>query len=93
MWRKTSGWVICENPQDETLTHVFLTHLVGVFYNKTTQNALAMFYGKFLKKKNRIIRCFVWICGLPEIRILVVKVENLYCQFFLCCTEPILADF
>ena len=27
---------------------------------------------------------------LPEIRFPVVKVENLYCEFFSCFTEPIL---
>ena len=45
------------------------------------------------KKQNTIIRCFVWICDLPEIGFPVVKMENLYCQFFSCFTEPILADF
>ena len=57
-----------------------------------------MFYRKFLEKKKKtnkktIIRCFVWICDLPEIGFLVVEVENLYCQFFAYFTEPILADF
>ena len=52
-----------------------------------------MLYRKFLRKKNTIIRCFVWICDLPEIGCPVVKVENLYFQFFWCFTEPILAIF
>ena len=34
-----------------------------------------------------------WICDLPEIGCPVVKVENLYCQFFTSFTELILAEF
>ena len=45
------GCVTCASRQAVTLTQVFLTHLVGVFKNKTTQNTLAMFYQKFLRKK------------------------------------------
>ena len=44
--------------QDETVTHVFLTHLVGVFQNKTTQNTLLMFYRKFLRKKEHNYQMF-----------------------------------
>jgi len=48
---------------------------------------------KILEKKATIIRCFVSICDLLEIGFPVVKVENLYCQFFSYFTEPVLADF
>ena len=40
--------------EDETLTQVFLTHLVGVFRNKTTQNTLAMLYQKLSRKKTQL---------------------------------------
>ena len=51
MRQQTSGWVTCAKPSNETLTQVFLTHLVGVFKKKATQNTLAMLYRKFLRKK------------------------------------------
>ena len=85
MWRQTSG---------QTLTLVFLTHLVGVFLNQNYPKYISDVLSKIhAKKQNTILRCFVWICDLPEIGCPVVKVENLYCQFFSCFTEPILADF
>ena len=43
-----------QSRQDETLIQVFLTHLVGVFQNKTTQNTLAMLYREFLRKKPQL---------------------------------------
>ena len=93
MWRQTSDWVTCAKPSkrntDPDVSHTFRQR----FSNKTTQNALAMLYRKFLRKKNIIIRCFVWICDLPEIGCPVMEVKNLYCQFFSYFTEPILADF
>ena len=93
MWRQTSDWVTCAKPSkrntDPDVSHTFSRR----FSNKTTQNALAMLYRKFLRKKNIIIRCFVWIYDLPEIGCPVMEVENLYCQFFSYFTEPILADF
>ena len=48
MWRRVD--------QDETLTQVFLIHLVGVLLNKnkTTQNTLAMLYRKFFRKKAQL---------------------------------------
>ena len=54
MWRQTSGWVACAKPSNETLTQVFLTHFVGVFQNKATQNNLAMLYRKFLRKQTQL---------------------------------------
>ena len=69
MWRQTSDWVTCAKPSkrntDPDVSHTFSRR----FSNKTTQNALAMLYRKFLRKKNIIIRCFVWICDLPDIGI------------------------
>ena len=43
-----------QSRQDETLAQVFLTHLVGFFQNKTTQNTLAMLYRKFLREKKQL---------------------------------------
>ena len=43
-----------QSRQDETLTQVFLTHLVGVFQNKAAQNTLAMLYRKFLREKKQL---------------------------------------
>ena len=54
MRQQTSGWVTCAKPSNETLTQVFLTHLVGVFKKKATQNTLAMLYRKFLRKKTQL---------------------------------------
>ena len=93
MWRQTSDWVTCAKPSkrntDSDVSHTFSWR----FLNKTTQNALAMLYREFLKKKNIIIRFFVWICDFPEIGCPVMKVENRYCQFLSYFNEPILADF
>ena len=44
------------------------------------------------KQKTHNYQC-VWICDLLDIGFPVVKVKNLYWQFFSCFTEPILADF
>ena len=93
VWRQTSGWVTCAKPSrrntDLGVSHTFSWR----FQAKTTQNTLAMLYWKFLRKKKTIIKCFIWICYLPEIGFPVVKVENLYFQFFSSFTEPILTDF
>ena len=53
---KKDEWLgnLCKSRQDETLIQVFLTHLVGVFQNKTTQNALVILYRKFLRKKPQL---------------------------------------
>ena len=80
-----------QSRQDETLTHVFLTNLVGVFLNQNYPKYTSDVVSKILEKKNTNIRCFVWIWDLPEIAFPVVKVKNLYYQFFSCFTEPILA--
>ena len=44
------------------------------------------------KQKKHNYQC-LWICDLLDIGFPVVKVKNLYWQFFSCFTEPILADF
>ena len=94
MWRQSSFGLPVQSTQDETLTQVFLTHLASVFFCKQNYpTTLAMLYRKFLREENTIIRCFVWICDLPEIGCPVVKVESLYFQFLSFFTEPILADF
>ena len=79
-----------QSSQDETLTQVFLTHLVGIFLKQNYPKYIRDVVSKILEGKNTFIRCFVWICDLPEIGWPVVKVESLYFQFFF---EPILADF
>ena len=40
-----------QSPQDETLTHVFLTHFVGVFKRKITQKNISDVPSKILEKK------------------------------------------
>ena len=46
-----------QSRQDETLTQVFLAHLVRFFFlNKTTQDTLVMLYRKFLRKKTIILK-------------------------------------
>ena len=83
-----------QSPQDETLTQVFPTHLVGVLLLQNYPKYISDVVSKILEeKKNTIIRCFVWIRDIPEIGSPVVKVENLYFQFSLSFTEPIFADF
>ena len=82
------------SPQDETLTQVFLTHLVGVLLQQNYPKYISSVVWKILEeKKNTIIRCFVRSRDLPEIGSPVAKVENLYFQFSLSFTAPILADF
>ena len=82
MWRQTSGWVTCAKPSrrntDPGVSHTFSRRFSKQNYPKQISDVVS----KILEKKNTIIRCFVWICDLPEIGFPVVKVENLYCQFF-----------
>ena len=76
-----------------TLTQVFLTHLVGVFLKQSYPKYISASDVASKILEETIIRCFVWTCYLPEIGSPVVKVENLYFQFFSSFTEPILRDF
>ena len=48
-----------QSRQDETQAQVFLTHLVGVFQKKTTQNTLAMLYRKEKHKLSDVLSEFV----------------------------------
>ena len=94
MWKQTSGLVTCATPSrrnpDPGVPHTFSRRFLKQNYPKYISDVVS----KILKeKKNTIIRCFVWIYDLPEIGCPVVKVENLYSQFFSSFTEPILADF
>ena len=74
---------------DPGVSHTFSRRFSKQSYPKYISDVVS----KILEKKNTIIRCFVRICELSEIRFPVVTVEDLYCQFFSCFTEPFLADF
>ena len=94
IWRQTSGWVTCAKPSrqytDPAVFYTFSRRFLKQNYPKYISDVVS----KILEgKKKTIIKCFIWICDLPEIGSPVVKVENLYCQFFSCFTELILADF
>ena len=83
MWRWTSGCVTCGKPSwrrntDPDVSHTFTRRFSKQNYPKYISDVVS----KITEKKNAIIRCFVWICDLPEIGCL-----------FSCFTEPILADF
>ena len=76
MWRQTSGWVTCaklSRNTDPRVSHTFSRLCLKQNYAKYISDVLS----KILGKKNTIIRCFVWICDLPEIGFPEVEVENL----------------
>ena len=86
MWRQTSGWVTCAKPSrrnNQTLNRVFLTHLVGVFLKQNYPKYISDVVSKILEEIKTIIRCFVWICDLPEIEFPVVKAEKCLFPIFL----------
>ena len=81
-----------QSRQDETLIQVFLTHLVGVFQNKTTQNTLAMLYRKFLRKKPQLSDVLYEFVIFQKLGVLWWKMK-IFIANFSRFTEPILADF
>ena len=84
-----------QSPQDETLTQVFLTHLVGVFFKQNYPKYISDVVSKILegKKKKQLSDVLSEFVIFLKLGVLVVKVESLYFQFFSSFTEPILADF
>ena len=84
MWRQTSGWVTCAKPwrwnTDPGVPHTFSRRFLKQIYPKYISDVVS----KIIEETTTIIRCFVWICDLPEIGCPVVKVENLY---FLDCEQ------
>ena len=88
MWRQAGGWVTCAKPSrrntDPGVSNTLSPRFLKQNYLKYISN---------VGEKTQLSDASVWICDLPEIGFPVVKVENLYCQFFSCFTEPILADF
>ena len=89
MWRQTSGWVTCAKPSRRNTYPGVSDTLSPCFLKQNYPKYVSDVASKILEKKKTIIRCFVWICDLPEIGSPVLKVENVYCQFFSCFTEPI----
>ena len=66
MWRQTSDWVTCAKPSkrntDSDVSHTFSWR----FLNKTTQNALAMLYREFLRKKKHNYQIFCLNLWFPR---------------------------
>ena len=82
MWRQTSGWVTCaklsKRNTDPGVFHTFSRRFSKQNYTKYISDVVS----KILEKKATIIRCFVWICDLPEIGCPVVKDEIFIANFF-----------
>ena len=107
--RQTSGWVTCAKPSRRDtgprVSHTFCRR----FLKQNCPKNISDVPSKILEKKehnyqtNLVPRVEenpgnevgirLEFCDLPEIGCPVVKVENLYCQFFTSFTELILADF
>ena len=90
MWRQTSGWVTCVNPSrrntDPSVSDTFSRRFSKQSYPKYISDVVTKILERKKKQLSDVLSEFV-------IFLKSGKVENLYCQFFSCFTEPILADF
>ena len=81
MWRQTSGWVTCAKPSrrntDPGVSHTFSRGFSKQNYTKYIGDVVS----KIIEKKATIIRCFVWICDLPDIGFPVMKDEIFIANF------------